>query len=30
MRERFGVRLGMADFYRQPTLAGLERGGVEP
>lgn len=23
VRERFGVRLGMADFYRQPTLAGL-------
>ncbi|MCT5752411.1 phosphopantetheine-binding protein, partial [Pseudomonas aeruginosa] len=25
IRERFGVRLGMADFYRQPTLAGLAR-----
>lgn len=25
VRERFGVRLGMADFYRQPTLAGLAR-----
>ncbi|WIX32331.1 amino acid adenylation domain-containing protein [Salinicola sp. JS01] len=23
VRERFGVRLGMADFYRQPTLAAL-------
>jgi dihydroaeruginoic acid synthetase len=23
LRDRFGVRLGMADFYRQPTLEGL-------
>ncbi|WP_353980204.1 amino acid adenylation domain-containing protein [Salinicola endophyticus] len=25
VRERFGVRMAMADFYRQPTLAGLAR-----